>query len=578
MIEQTTINGVPTLVAPASGPLRGGITFRVGRADESLPRSGITHLVEHLALHRFGLTDYHYNGATGSAATHFVSQGSPEHIRDYIDGVCTALADLPFERLAMEKEILRTESANRSRSAAEPLLLWRYGAQGYGLLAYPEWGLDAHTADDLRDWVSRYFTRDNAVLWFTGPPPPDLRVPLPSGERMPLPPTTSALPRTPAYFPGPPQAVALHTVITRSVAAQVFAGVLERELFRALRQEGGYSYAANAAYEPHDSRLATIVGLVDTHPEKQDAALGGFVDVLAKLRAGRVEQGDIDAMLAKAREALREPDADANRLPVTAFDVLVGGPNQTAEEVLRQLDEVTVSDVHRVAKESAENALLMVPQGLRGDWAGFDAAPTSSATAIRGRRYPMRNGANCSLLVGPEGVSTTAPGSIATVRFDECVAVLAWPDGGLVLVGNDGITCSVEPTLYPIGATVRRRIEQAVPPHLVVHLRPRAPDTVPQPPALDRATERRLRRESPERRKRSERLDRLAPRIALALALVALAACGGFFAVLRQPVGARNDSLGGAFFVVAIVATLAILWPLGRAMGKQAREPRLPPM
>ena len=146
MIEQTVVDGIPTLVAPGNGAARGGITFRVGRADETLARSGLTHLVEHLALHRLGLTDYHYNGSTESTTTHFFSQGSPEDIGDYLNSVCAALADLPWHRLDMEKQILRTEAAGRSQSPAEPLLLWRYGARGYGLSSYPEWGLAEITA------------------------------------------------------------------------------------------------------------------------------------------------------------------------------------------------------------------------------------------------------------------------------------------------------------------------------------------------------------------------------------------------------------------------------------------------
>src|SRR5690606_21554176 len=93
MIVQTVIDGIPALIAPGPGPARGGITFRVGRADETLARAGITHLVEHLALHRLGLTDYHYNGTTGATVTHFSSQGSAETIADYLTSVCAALHD-----------------------------------------------------------------------------------------------------------------------------------------------------------------------------------------------------------------------------------------------------------------------------------------------------------------------------------------------------------------------------------------------------------------------------------------------------------------------------------------------------
>lgn len=501
MIEQTYIDGIPTLVAPADGPLRGGITFRVGNADESLASSGVTHLVEHLALHRLGLTDYHYNGATGATVTHFISAGSTDDVGKFINGVCEALTDLPFERLDVEKDILRTESASRQRSAIEPMWLWRYGPRSYGIAAYPEWGLGALTADSIRAWVTRYFTRENAVLWFTGAPPANLRVSLPSGQRRPLPTATSALPRTPASMPGPPRVIAVHTHVTRSLAGAVYAGVLERELFRALRQEGGYSYAATANYEPIDPHVATVTALVDAHPDKQDAALGGFVDVLAKLRAGRIERSDMDALLAQTNQAMSEPDADAGRLPTMAFNLLTGAPVETAQEALRRLGEVSVADVHAVAQEAAANALLMVPQGMHADWAGFEAAPATSHSVVSGTRYPMRTRPDLAVVLGDDGVSvTSADGSVATVRYDACAAMLLWADGGRLLIGDDGISCALEPTLYPVDAAALRRLDAAVAPELVVRLPAREPDALPAPPPPGPALVRQLKRERAERR------------------------------------------------------------------------------
>src|SRR5581483_10436757 len=99
MLRQTEIDGVPTLIAPTSGPMTAGLTFRVGRSDETLATSGITHLVEHLALHRHGLAEYHYNGASSSTYTTFQAQGSEADIVSYLTGVCESLADMPMHRL-----------------------------------------------------------------------------------------------------------------------------------------------------------------------------------------------------------------------------------------------------------------------------------------------------------------------------------------------------------------------------------------------------------------------------------------------------------------------------------------------
>jgi zinc protease len=483
MIEQTVVDGIPTLLAPGTGAARGGITFRVGRADETLARSGITHLVEHLALHRLGLTDYHYNGSTGATVTHFFSQGSPETIAEYLTNVCAALHDLPLDRLDVEKQILRTESASRSRSPIEQLPLWRYGARGYGVLSYPEWGLTEITADDIRAWAARYFTRDNAVLWFSGMAAPEnLRLDLPTGARMPLPELTNALPRTPAWFCGPPRTIAFHAHVPRSTAAQVFAAVLERELFRALRQEGGYSYTVATDYDPINPELAEVVALADAHPDKQSAALGAFIDVLAKLRWGTIDQVDLDGVRAKAAESLRDPDSEARRLPMAAFNVLTGSPVLDNEQIRQNIESVTAEEVQQVAEQAFTAGLLMTPPGPGAGWAGFVPAPTRSEAAVNGARYPMRNDGSHALVVGAEGVSTTRPEGVATVHFAQTAVVLAWPDGGRLLIGYDGITCPVEPTLYPVDEATVARIDRSVPPGTVVRMPARDPETIPQPP------------------------------------------------------------------------------------------------
>jgi predicted Zn-dependent peptidase len=164
MIQQTVIDGVPVLFSPRPGPLSAGLVFRVGQADEILPNRGITHLVEHLALHHHGLSDYHYNGSTGQAYTDFSMSGSDSDVVAYLNGVCDTLLNLPLDRLEIEKEILRTEEAGRGRSSGEELALWRYGARGYGLVGYPELGVAQLRPEDVRYWADNWFVAGNAAL------------------------------------------------------------------------------------------------------------------------------------------------------------------------------------------------------------------------------------------------------------------------------------------------------------------------------------------------------------------------------------------------------------------------------
>ena len=484
MIQELDTDGVPTLLAPTGGPMRAGLTFRVGTADETLARHGITHLLEHLALAPLGTADYHFNGATAPVFTTFHMQGSEQDIATFLTAVCANLSDLPTGRLGVEKDILRTEWSSQGGAATDDIALWRYGARDFGLSSYPEWGLDRLTAEDLREWAARWFTRENAVLWIAGDRvPAGLRLALPSGTRQPVPAASSALPSTPAYFVNGSRAVVLDAVVRRRTAASVFADVLERELFRALRQDAGLSYTTNTGYEPRGDGQATLRAIADALAEKQDAVLGGFIDVLAKLRVGRIEQGDLDAALARRVEMLAVTEIDAARLPECAFNLLTGEPNLSIDEHRAALKAVTLAELHEVAQEVCASALLMVPDGTRADWAGFTAAPTSSESVAAGTTYYSRDG-DGQLRVGPEGVSYLDDGAPLTVGYADCAVMLAWPDGARQLIGPDAIVLHIEPTLFDVHPAAMNVIDIGVPADRQVAMPPRDPESIPQPRAV----------------------------------------------------------------------------------------------
>ncbi|KUO21101.1 M16 family metallopeptidase [Streptomyces dysideae] len=481
LIAHTTTQGIPTLYAPRQGEITAGLFFRVGRADETLATSGITHLVEHLALHRLGLSDLHYNGATANTYTLFHVTGSEEEVVAYLNSVCAALRDLPLDRLETEKEILRTEAAGRG-GADSQMPLWRYGAQGYGLAGYNELGTWSLTADQVRHWAETRFTRDNAVLWLTSDTvPAGLDLTLPAGTRIPAPTASGALPVMPAYIHGDDGHVYFNAVVRRSTAASVFADVLGRALFQDLRQEGGYSYSAEADYSPRDAEYATLTGYADALPKKQSAVVGGFVDTLARLRAGRIEQSELDSVRAKTLKMYDTPDLGAASLPSYALSLLLGHRILSPEQHRAELAAVTVADLREVAREAWASGLLQVP-GRGADWAGFTLAPQYSASAVTGTRHQSLEDERITLVIGAEGVSLATPDGPVTVRYDACAAMTARPDGARSLTGLDGFAVTVEPTLFR-GVTPERivALDAAVPPAAVVRMPARDPEQIPQP-------------------------------------------------------------------------------------------------
>ncbi|TDC28810.1 insulinase family protein [Micromonospora sp. 15K316] len=482
MIRRLEVDGVPTLLAATSGPPRAGLTFRVGSADETLARRGITHLLEHLALVRLGLGDHHVNGETSALFTTFHTQAGEDDIARFLTAVCENLHDPPVARIEVEKQILRTEWNSRGVSVDAAVPLWRHGARDHGLSGYPELGLPAITEADLRRWAAHWFTRENAVLWIAGDRLPDgLRLPLPHGARRPVPKISSALPQTPAYFASGGNAVVLDAVVRHRTAAAVFAGVLERELYRSLRQEDGLSYTTTTGYQWRGDGHAVVRAVADALPEKQDAVLGGVVDALATMRVGRIMENDLAAVVVQRTTILDAAEVHAARLPAVAASLLTGEPSHGVEEIRAELATVSVADLHEVAQEVAASALLMVPAGLDAQWAGFAAAPVQSDESVSGSVHRTHDGEG-ELVIGEEGVTLLGPDSTQTVRFAATAALLVWPDGARHLIGEDAISVRIEPTLFEPQPDVVDHLDARVPVERRIEMPARSPEEIPQPP------------------------------------------------------------------------------------------------
>ncbi|MFG1606896.1 M16 family metallopeptidase [Actinoplanes sp. NPDC049265] len=481
-MRQIEIDGVPAMIGPTTGPMHGGLVFRVGQADETLARRGITHLVEHLALHGFGVADHHYNGTTTPEFTYFHTQGTADEVAAFLTGVCTSLRDLPMHRLDVEKELLRTERGSRAGGLADSMSLWRYGARDFGLSAYPEWGLPAIGPEELRAWVAAYFTRGNAALWIAADEvPAGLRLDLPDGPRRPVPRPSSALPRTPAYFRGSAGTVVWDAVVPRAAASGVFTGVLERSLMRSLRQEQGLSYSVNTDYDPRTDGTALITAAADALPEKRGAVLGGFLDGLAALRFGRVDEKEVATVIGHRCDELTQAEERGGRLPGQAFNLASGRPVEQLPQILADIRAVTPAALTEVAAQAWSTGLLMTPGGRSAEWAGLAAAPTGSHATVQGHIHPSLENNTVRLVVGDDGVSVVEETDVATVRYADVSVMLAWPDGGRLLVGADGITVRVEPTLYAGSAAAIPHLDARVPAPARVNQPPRSPENIPVP-------------------------------------------------------------------------------------------------
>ncbi|AEV85792.1 peptidase M16 domain-containing protein [Actinoplanes sp. SE50] len=480
MSIQFETGGVPGVFVASAGPLRAGLIFRVGEVDEPLARRGVTRLIEHLVRH--AVTDADQDDATAPDLTEFHTEGSAEQVRAFLAGVCAALRELPADRLAVARDLVHAEYAARHDGAAAAMPIWRHGAHGYGLTAYPRFGLDGLQAEDLKIWTNDYFVRGNAALWVSGPHlPADLGVDLPAGDRRPAP-ATPTLPATPGYFPGPDGVIVWDAVVPRETAAVVFTQLLARALHRTLRVDGGLSYTATAGYAPRADGTALITALADGLPEKQDAVLAGLLGVLDRLRHGDIDEAELATVVTLCADGLTQAAGQGAGARSQAIDLLLGRPPAEPNELLSETRAVTRADVTRVARAAFAAGLLQKPGRPDTGPPGWTPAPVASTAPIDGDVFPsLADPARTRVIIGAEGASMVLGETAATVRFDACAAVLAWPDGARRLIGDDGVTVHLEPTMFHRLAAAIPTLDGRVPAGLRAAMAVRDPAAVPQP-------------------------------------------------------------------------------------------------
>jgi hypothetical protein len=177
-------------------------------------------------------------------------------------------------------------------------------------------------------------------------------------------------------------------------------------------------------------------------------------------------------------EELEETSRRGATAPGQALNLLLGAPVRDVTEVIEETRTVTVADLIAIADAASATGLLQTPGSPAN---GFAPAPDSSGEAVGGTSYASLDDPDESLVIGPEGVSLVTPGSIATVRFDACSIVLAWPDGGRHFVGHDALLVAVEPSLYAGAYEAMPWLDDLIPPDVRVDQPARDPGNVPQP-------------------------------------------------------------------------------------------------
>lgn len=484
-VHVTEVDGVPTVWTDAHGPLTAGLLVRVGHADETLPRRGITHLLEHLALFGVGRPGEHSNGNVDATSLLLHTTGTADEVVEFLARVTDQLVDPPMARLEDEKGVLRAEAAQRSPSPLAELVTWRWGRVGFGVTVADELGLGGATPDLLRAWSAARVNRANAVLWLSGPPPAGLRLGLPDGgtPHPPPDPRLSPLPSFPAWFGSArTDAVVAHGLLPRGTVGVALAGVLQRRLVDDLRTARAAAYSPHAHYQPLGRDVAELVVLTDVVADRAPEVVAGVAGILHGLTTlgSTATPEELAAHAADVRRSHEDPRASLAMVSASAWNVLHGSPVLQLDEILAEVEALTPDDVRAAAEAVWDSVLVQLPPNVPVP-PGLVRAPDSPSAPVRGHRFAARAG-GAELVVGDAGVTLLAPAGTLTVRRDRLAAVTRWDDGGRVVVGVDGVHVNLEPTLWRRGRRAVELLDRIVPGELAVPLGARPPESVPRVP------------------------------------------------------------------------------------------------
>ncbi len=482
-VHRDEIDGVPVFWVESGRPtLAAMLVFRCGIADETLPTSGWTHLVEHLALHDRERGTLSVNGSTSLLRTQVQAHGPHDDVVGFLGDVTRWLAAPDLSRVAHESGVLRAEAEYRGTGDAATAMLQRFGARGAGLAGYTEPGLSRATPERLSEHIATRLTASNAALVLDGPPPPGLRLGLPPGGRLSMPtPPTSEDPR-PAAYPTSGRLV-LSWEVPRSYAATLLPAVLQDRLRRDLRDSGGGSYAPWATYEAVSGHHAVALAGSDVAQAVLPSIARQITATLASLESRGPREGVVSDAAAAAAQGMRDPYQAVAFAHAQATAHLEGQPVDEPDQVVDALLAVTDGDIAQLLQGLGDSLLLGVPGAARWDDHYPMLRMPERVGPVRGRRFRSREfpAVRSTLVVGDDVIGVAHGEAWHGVDVPDVQGLMVLPDGGRHVIGADGWSVTVEPTMWVRGRAAVEEVDRLVPADRHLAQTPREPDAVPRP-------------------------------------------------------------------------------------------------
>lgn len=201
----------------------------------------------------------------------FHASGQPAQVGEFINQVAAALADLPLDRLEVERRVLRAEAESGGGGLA-PVWTFHHGNRGPAL-DFLDNDFLRLTGPVVRDFADRHFTRGRAALAVTGALPSNLDFTLPDGPAASWPDLPERALAGPSWVPAPAAGIAL-SLAHRSLdpAANMVMHLLRERLENTLRHTAGTTYSVDLDGMQVGERVRSVVTLDASDGEERTAA------------------------------------------------------------------------------------------------------------------------------------------------------------------------------------------------------------------------------------------------------------------------------------------------------------------
>jgi hypothetical protein len=481
---RSEVSGVPTWSTGSPRPAsRAAIIVRAGIADETPETRGWLAVAKDLALSEVPPDGITVTGGVRGLHTTLIVHAASALLAEGVRWTIGRFIKPDLDHLA-EVVAARTALA-RTPNIFGQLLRRELGAQGYGLAGFPEYGMARLDSSTMRWFTSVVYTAENMAICFDGVVPAGLEVVVGSDERWSPPERNVQTRRRPAVTEVDGTDVGLLGVVTEDRVAYFLGKVVADRTTRRLRQQRPSDPPARA----HVSRLDDVrsaVLLPASAVETPASFIHGCFEAASRdvVRTGAMPH-ELDDLVVETRRRVSDPSQHFELLQRAALDDLLGLPPLSPQDMLTKAESVTPIEVAELAVRVQDRHLVGVPVG--SDLANPFDMPVDAP--VKGRARGEGPAAHASLSASTPHAAAYVMPSLIHLRYDQhtgldipagdIVLLLAYGDGGRVLITRDGFEHAIEPTMYERGPYLVGAIDSMVPADLRVALPER--EDVPQP-------------------------------------------------------------------------------------------------